>query len=122
MSIQTFTVGTRQVTIEVVGPLTQAAPDTTPVAITGGDIDARGWITVCMTCVCSDETISWTVFGANVADFSDEVEVQASADILADAVGSYTVSPAPFAYYRAKVVNKVAETVGSILFNAVAKR
>jgi len=122
MSVQTIVVGTRLILLEKVGPLSQACPDTTAVAVTGGDIDARGWITVAITVLCVDETITWIVYGAHASDFSDEVVVQVAADILADAVGFYTASPAPFGYYRAKVVNKVAESVGSIVYNALAKR
>ena len=59
--------------------------------------------------------------GANKADFSDEVEVQAEETVNAGSNSSYSATPAPYGYYRAKIKSAVADTHGVATINGIAK-
>ncbi|MHB8077435.1 hypothetical protein [Desulfosporosinus fructosivorans] len=65
--------------------------------------------------------MTWTVFGANQADYSDEVVVQAAASVNAGANASYAVERAPYAYYRVKIRSTVADTPGGANLAGIAK-
>lgn len=84
-------------------------------------IDVRGYQSLSYTLLATVQTLKWTVYGANLADYSDEVVVQAEATVAALAVGSYAVTQAPFGYYRVKIANNAAGVVGTAAVNAYAK-
>ncbi len=100
------------------GPQTSTA---STVVVAGSEIDATQCKTVCYTAVCATNAIKWSVFGANVSDYSDEVAVQAATTIASGAAGSYSTTAAPFRFYRVKVVDDSGGTHGSITVNGVAK-
>jgi hypothetical protein len=105
----------------VVSPAAQASTDAwTDVA--GSTLDTLNRLAVSYTCVNSGaDTISWRVLGANASDFSDAVEVQASADILTTAAASYSTDTAVWRYYKIQIESKVAGTPGAATVNGVAK-
>lgn len=84
-------------------------------------IDVRGYQSLSITLLATVQTLKWTVYGANLSDYSDEVVVQAEAVVAADAVGSYTTTQAPFGFYRAKVANNAGGVVGTAQVQAYAK-
>src|SRR4030042_4900454 len=85
---------------ETVAPVAQTSTNSY-VAI--GAIDTGPWKSLAYTIKVATFSIDWTVYGANAADYSDEVVVQAEAAVAAAGVGSYVVAQAPFRYYRAKI-------------------
>jgi hypothetical protein len=89
--------------------------------VTGSALDASVCIALSYTILVADEDIKWKVMGANKADYSDEVEVQAEATVLADGVSSYAISNPPYAYYRVKVADNVGGTHGNVTVNGIAK-
>lgn len=101
-----------------VGPQTSTSGT---VVVAGAEIDATQCKTVCYTGVAATHDVDWSIWGANAADYSDEVAVLAATKIAAGASGSYTASPAPFRYYRVKVTDDVGGTHGTLLVNGVAK-
>jgi len=110
----------RQVEILAVAPDAQAGTND-PAVLDGSEMDVRAWKSLAYTVLNADETITWWVYGANAADYSDEVIVDGPSDVLADAADSYAVAQAPYAYYRIKFENKVDETVGTLTCWGIAK-
>lgn len=84
-------------------------------------IDCRGYRSLSYTLLATVQTLKWTVYGANLSDYSDEVVVQSEATVAAAAVGSYAVTQAPFGFYRVKVANNAGGVVGTAAVNAYAK-
>lgn len=92
------------------------------VVVTGSDIDARGWKTVAYNVKVATNAVKWSVFGANQSDFSDEVAVLSATTVASGAAGTYAVSPAPYSYYRAKVIDDSGGVHGDITFAVICKR
>jgi hypothetical protein len=101
-----------------VGPQTSTA---STVVVTGAEIDSTQCRALSYTAICATNAIKWSVFGANVSDYSDEVAVKSATTISGGANDSYSVSPPPFRYYRVKVVDDSGGTHGTITVNGVAK-
>jgi hypothetical protein len=120
MAEVTVTSGGRQVQVYTVAPAAQASAAAAAV-VTGSGIDARPWGSVAYTVAVAAETIQWWVYGANASDYSDEVIVDGPSDVLAAAADSYAVAPAPYAYYRVKVADKVGGTHGTVTVRGIAK-
>lgn len=76
---------------------------------------------VAFTIAVITASVDWTVFGANQADYSDEVEVQAEAAVAAGNVASYAVAQAPYLYYRTKIKSTAPDTPGTASVIGVAK-
>lgn len=112
--------GTRQVPIEMVTPNAQASANAAAV-LAGSDLDMRGWRSLTYTVQVAANTVTWWVYGANKADYSDEVIVDGPSDVAATASDSYAVSQAPYAYYRVKVQSKVAGSHGTVTLAGIAK-
>lgn len=60
-------------------------------------------------------SVKWKVFGANLATFADEVEVQGEASVAALASSSYAVTVAPYAYYRVKIIDDAGHGVATVV-------
>lgn len=112
--------GNRQVPIEQVAPAAQASTND-PAVVAGSDLDMRGWRSLAYTILVAANTITWWVYGANAADFSDEVIVDGPSDVVADAADSYDVEQAPYAYYRVKIESKVDGAHGTATVRGIAK-
>lgn len=84
-------------------------------------LDARGYASVSFTLKATVQTLAWTVFAANLSDFSDEVIVQAEAAVAAGAIGTFAVGQAPYGFYRVKTKNNAAGVVGTALVTGYAK-
>lgn len=112
--------GTRHVPVEQVTPAAQVSAND-PAVVAGSGIDARPWRSIAYTIVNVDETITWWVYGANAADYSDEVIVDGPSDVLAAVVDSYAVSQAPYGFYRVKIESKVDDTHGTVTVRGIAK-
>jgi hypothetical protein len=89
------------------------ATATTNTLVPLAPLDARHYRSVAYTVKCLVNDIRFAVYGANSSDYSDETVVQAEADVLVGAVGTYAVSNAPFGYYRVKVKSKVNDVHGT---------
>lgn len=121
MSVTTVTAGgRRQVPIETVAPDPQASTNAT-VVVTGSGMDARPWTSLAYTVVVATNAIKWSVFGANAADYSDEVAVLSAATVAAGAGSSYSVSLAPFAYYRVKIIDDSGGVHGTATVRGIMK-
>lgn len=120
MTESTVRSGTRQVQIETVAPDAQASTATAAV-LTGSAIDARPWRSVAYTVKVASNTITWWVYGANSADYSDEVIVDGPSDVAASANDSYAVEQAPYGFYRLKIVDKVGGSHGTVTAHGIAK-
>jgi hypothetical protein len=88
--------------------------------VTGTETDLAWARTLAFTIVVAGASVDWKVFGANRADYTDEVEVN-SATVAAAAKGNYTVSPVPYRYYRVKIKSTVADTPGNAGVYGIAK-
>jgi hypothetical protein len=90
--------------------------------VTGSTLDSLHALTVSYTVINDGaDTISWKILAGNAADFSDAVEAQASADVLAAAIASYSTNTAVWRYYKVQVISKVALTPGAALVHGIAK-
>ncbi len=120
MAIVNVIAGNRQVPIEQVTPAAQASTND-PAVVAGSELDMRGWRSLAYTILCAANTITWWVYGANAADYSDEVIVDGPSDVVAGAADSYAVSQTPYGYYRVKIMSKVAGSHGTCTIVGVAK-
>ena len=90
------------------------------VVLAGSEMNMIDFITLAYTVKVATQSINWKVFGANQSDYSDEVEVQGETLVAAAAAGSYAVSPAPYAYYRVKIVDGAGH--GDVTLAGIGKR
>ena len=91
------------------------------VMVPGSDFDAVMWSTIAITAKVTTNAVTWSVFGANLADYSDAIQLQVPASISANGVGSYSASFFPYAYCFVKATDTVGGTHGSISLNVMAK-
>lgn len=104
----------------VTGACAQTSTAST-VVVTGTDLDATQFRSVSYTIIVATHDVDWSVFGANVSDYSDEVAVLTATKVDLSTSSSYSVSQAPFRYYRVKIIDDVGGTHGSVTVNGVAK-
>lgn len=109
------------VSVDHIGTAAYPAAVQTDSYVARVSLDCRGYRSYAVTLIASVQDVKWTVYGANASDYSDEVAVQSEATVAAGAVGSYSTTQAPFAYYRAKVKNAAAGVVGTAALQAVGK-
>jgi hypothetical protein len=117
-------VGTQQGQVILVD--TSASPYTTTDTLSpvpGSDVDSTLFSTIGYTVqnTGGTNTISFTVTGANRADFSDEVVVQASANVASNAAGSFSTFFAAFRYYRIKAKSTSGGNASTVQVAAVLK-
>jgi hypothetical protein len=86
-----------------------------------GAIDTGTAVALVYTFKAATNALKWTVFGANLADFSDEAVVQAEATVNAAAVGNYSTTQAVYRFYRVKHKASVGGSQGTATVTAVAK-
>lgn len=110
----------RNVAVDIVTPAAQLSANADAVVV-GSEIDARAWESLAYTIKVATNAITWTVFGANTADYSDETVVQAAASVDVGASGSYAMAQAPYAYYRVKIRSTVADVHGTATVVGIAK-
>lgn len=91
------------------------------VVLAGSEFDARTWISLAYTIAVATEAVTWSVFGANASDYSDEIVVSAGASVAAAAASSYAVALAPYAYYRVKIIDTAAGTHGTATVRGIVK-
>jgi len=103
---------------QTVAPTAQTSTDA---YATIGAIDTGPWKSLAYTMKVATFAITWTVYGANLADYSDETVVQAEANVAVGTVGTYVVAQAPFRYYRAKIKSTVGGSHGVATFVGIAK-
>ena len=103
-----------------VGPLSQASTNATAVVV-GSGLDARNHATVCYTIAVATHDVDWSVFGANASDYSDEVAVLVATKVVAAAHSSYTAAPAPYSYYRVKIIDDAGGTHGTATVSGIVK-
>lgn len=110
----------KQVPVDIVGPISQAGTDST-VVVAGSEIDGTTWDTISYTIKVTTFGLTWSVFGANVADYSDETAVLTPTAVASGNTGSYISIGLPFRFYRAKIVNTVGGSNGNAVVNGIAK-
>lgn len=91
------------------------------VVLAGSELDVRGYRSIAYTMTNITNTISFEVFGANLATYADEVLASGPTDIAAVAAGSYVVAQTPYAYYRVKIIDKVGASHGTVTLAGIAK-
>jgi hypothetical protein len=108
--------------VSEVTPASQATVDNTFADVVGSTIDTENFGTIAYTCVNTGaQTICWKVIGGNDAAFADAVTVQASADILAAGIASYSSTAAVWRYYKIQVSDKVNGQHGAATVRGIAK-
>jgi hypothetical protein len=105
---------------------TSASPYTTTDTLSpvpGSDVDSTLFSTIGYTIqnTGGTNTISFTVTGANRADFSDEVIVQASTTVSPSSTGSFSTFFAAFRYYRIKAKSTASGNSSTVQVAAVLK-
>ena len=110
----------RFVVVEETGAIEQASVNTDAV-VDGSEIDARPWSSLAYTIAVATNDVTWTVFGANSSDYSDEVAVNGPASVAAAAASSYAVDPAPYGHYRVKIKSTVGGAHGVATVAGLAK-
>lgn len=110
----------RNVPVDIVSPAAQASTNVDTVVV-GSEIDARPWKSVSYTISVATNAVTWTVFGANASDYSDEAPVQGATSVSAGSNGSYAVGQAPYSYYRVKIKSTTADTHGTATVRGIAK-
>lgn len=110
----------RQVEVTTCTPDAQASTASTAV-VTGSELDAGPHLTACYTIKVATNAVKWSVFGANASDYSDEVAVLSATTVASGAASSYAASPAPFRYYRVKVIDDSGGSHGSVTVRGIAK-
>ena len=86
-----------------------------------GAIDLGTALSLVYTLTVVTNNLKWTVYGANAADYSDEVEAQAEATVNVGAIGTYSTTQAIYRYYRAKLKAAVGGSQGTGTIRGVAK-
>jgi len=104
------------------GGLGQTSSNVLSIVASSG-VDTRVWKSLAYTILNTHgaNAVDWTVFGANTADFSDEVIVQVAATVVPGDADSYALAQAPFAYYRVKIVSTVADSHATCIVRGVQK-
>lgn len=120
MAYKNVSCGSRRVQVDELQPDAQTSANDYA-ALDGSEADARPWTSISYNIKVATNTISWKVQGANSADFSDAVEVQAEADVLANGVATYAASQAVYAHYRVMIKSKVAATHGEVTLYGILK-
>jgi hypothetical protein len=120
MTVKNIGVNDKNVYGDVVEPDAQTSTNSY-VVVTGSGLNASPFQTASYTISVITNNIDWKVFGANNSDFSDEVEVMSETTVSAGANDSYSVSPAPYRYYRVKIVSSSTDTHGDATIHGLAK-
>lgn len=93
-----------------------------PTLVAGSILSAWMGLSVAYTVVNSgDNTISYIVYAGNESNLSDKVIIQASADILSGAAGSYSAFVAPYSFYCIFIESKVDGNHGEATVRGVVK-
>lgn len=120
MATQVVVAGNREVNIDVTAPANYTTTDAYAV-VTGSSVDARGWKSLSYVLKVATNAVKWYIYGANLADFSDEVTVNTEQTTAASANGSYSEAQSLYQYYRAKAKASVGGAQGVITLTAVQK-
>jgi hypothetical protein len=121
MTQQITPIGSLQIPREVVSPIDQTSTAST-VLFVGSEMDVRVFLTLAYTIKVITFAVTWSVWGANISDYSDEVAVLSPVSVAAAASSSYSVAQAPYAYYRVKIVDTAGGSHGVCTLNGIAKR
>jgi hypothetical protein len=84
-------------------------------------IDTGPWLSLAYTIKVITNSVDWTVFGANAADYSDEQVVKAEAAVAAAAKDTYAAAQAPYRYYRVKIKSTTPGSHGTATVVGIAK-
>ncbi|MFZ3172071.1 MAG: hypothetical protein WA118_08835 [Carboxydocellales bacterium] len=120
MTVQMINNQHRQVAVDIITPVAQASVNAETL-LAGSEIDMRMWRSLAYTLKVATNDVTWVVYGANSADYSDEVVVQSAANVVAGAAGTYAVAQAPYAYYRVKIYSTVGGSHGTGTLIGIAK-
>lgn len=110
----------RQIEINSATPAAQLTTDA-DVVLAGSELTVFAVGPLSYTLRAVTNAITWTVFGGNDSAFSDETIIQSATSVAANATGTFTVTSAPFLYYRVKIRATVAASQGTATLRGVAK-
>jgi hypothetical protein len=102
----------------VTGAVAATSTASTAVA-TGAELDATQFGSVAYSISVATNAVKWSVFGANVSDYSDESAVQAATTVAAGAIGTYAATAA-FRFYRVKLIDDAGGSHGVATINGRA--
>jgi len=119
MTMTTIVNGDRHTQVDSVS-VTQTSTNT-DVIVTGSNLDARGYSALSYTVAAATNDLDYTVYGANVSDFSDKVAIVAKNTCTAGTTETYAVTPPPYAYYCVYLDATVDATHGTLTVNGIAK-
>ncbi len=93
------------------------------VDVAGSTIDSIGNTVVSYTLLNQDVAngISWQVLASNDPTFAASVTVQASANVAAGAVGTFTTNPALYRYYKVQIKDQVAASHAAAQVRGIAR-
>lgn len=104
----------------VTGAVAGTSTASTAVA-TGAEIDATQFGSVSYTIKVAANSVDWSVFGANISDYTDEVAVLAATTVASGAAGTYAATVAAYRFYRVKIIDSSGGSHGTVIINGVAK-
>jgi hypothetical protein len=99
---------------EPLGPTQQASTDTLAV-VAGSSVDVSASKAVRYGVEVSGQAVKWTVYGANVADYSDEQVVRAEVSVAAGHTDHASFPSPAFSYYRVKIRSAATGQTGALL-------
>jgi hypothetical protein len=85
-----------------------------------GSWDLYSWGVVGFTITATVAAITFEVFGANLADYSDEIVLQVETTVAAGSVGKCAIGM-PYRYCRIKAKSAVAGVPGIVAVEGIAK-
>jgi hypothetical protein len=103
-----------------VAPVPQTSTNSSTV-VAGSAMDARTWTSVSYTITVVTHDVAWSVWGANLANYSDETIVTGPTVIPFTTAAAYSVDQASFAFYRVKIADAVGGTHGIATVNGIMK-
>lgn len=104
-------------TVAPVGQVSTAAT----VVLAGCEFDARAWTSLAYTIKVITNDVTWSVWGANASDYSDETAVLPAVSVAAGAVSSRVFALAPYGYYRVKIIDTVGASHGTATVRGIVK-
>ena len=105
-------------TVQLTGNYASVAPvgqlsTASTVVLAGCEFDARTWTSLAYTISVITNDVTWSVWGANAANYSDESAVLTATSVVAATNSNYVVSLAPFSFYRVKIIDTVGASHGT---------
>lgn len=99
---------------EPLGPIQQASTDALAV-VTGSSVNVSTSKAVRYGIEVSDQAVKWTVYGANLSNYSDEQVVRAEVSVAAGHTDHASFPSPAFSYYRVKIRSAATGQPGTVV-------